>query len=177
MTTRARSFLERLEAFDGRDATPICGLVDEVDLTGDDLAELCDLARRPDLADGATWVIKNAADRYALHFGARESQRILALLDVVTSWGATMHLLHLVRHTTITKARKDGVLRAVLEHTEHPRPFVRAWAYDALARIAEAHPEHRDQAAALFDHAVAHDAASIRARIRNLREHFPWATT
>lgn len=177
MTPRTSTLAARLACFDGKDVTPLCALVDDVDPAGDDLAELCDLARRPELTDAATWVVKNAAERHDLRFGARDSARLLALLDRVTSWGATLHVLQLVRRATITKARKDGVQRAVLEATEHARPFVRAWAYDALAHLADAHAELRRQAVALFDHAAEHDTAAIRARIRDLREHFPWATT
>jgi HEAT repeat protein len=52
--------------------------------------------------------------------------------------------------------------------------FVRAWAYSVLASIGEQVKTDRKRIASTLKEAENDEAASVRARVRQLRKRFPW---
>ncbi len=173
MTTSA--WRRCLAEYDGRDTAPLRRAASLLEPDPATVTALCELASESSahVQDAATWVLKHFADdvhRYA----ARESTQIVKLLDRVTSWGATLHVVQLIPALTITAARKDATLRALLTCVDHDKPFVRAWAYHALACLADHFDEHRTDVRALIARAGEREKASVLARIRNTRKTYPW---
>ena len=171
--TPARATLDelrvRLAEYDGRSVT-ILGET-EAQLSSKDgyldaLIALCSV-REEHMAAGATWLIKSAL----------EAKRVLTPLQVETlitqlpsacGWAAQLHLCQSIGLLDIPVKHAGDVAAWINSLLAHDRPFVRAWALDALSHVAA----RDDGLAPSFEDALgkAHDdeAASVRARARNL---------
>ncbi len=51
---------------------------------------------------------------------------------------------------------------------EDDNKFVRAWAYNGFYELAKQYPEYRTEAGQLFEMALRDEAASVKARVRNV---------
>lgn len=86
----------------------------------------------------------------------------------VEDWQCALTLLQLADLiATPLKQPKDWA-RFATAHFTHKRPFLRAWAVNALCRLAAHHPEHLDAASRALTAARSDTAASVRARARNI---------
>lgn len=94
--------------------------------------------------------------------------RILGLLDSFSSWTSQLHVLQSIRYLNVPHPARHRCLRTLRTFVCHKRNFVRAWAYDALAALADQHPDCRDTAMQLIHEALGDEAPSVQARLRNI---------
>lgn len=116
---------------------------------------------------GASWLLRDH-----LTEGGRLDEtglaNLVAELDTVTDWGAVLHLLQSARHMNLTAENADRMARFAQDHARHARPFLRAWALDALVSLSTTSAQTHSAAAAALRAAHLDPAASVRARARNL---------
>jgi hypothetical protein len=159
-----------LLAWDGRDSLPLRDLADGLAVTPESVGQLVTLARRsePALPVGATWVLKRWLER-GHAFDRRLSGRLAVLLDRELPWAAALHVLQSLPRLDLTPDRWRDLEPALEAHRRSPRAIVRAWAYNGLALLADREPGLRRRVRALLDAALADEAPSVQARIRNVR--------
>ena len=136
---------------------------------GDDqfLRRLLDCCEDLQLEQQASWLLK----RFLESGGAAthdDAEKILRRLESVSSWQSQLHFLQSFRHLNIPQAASHRCLQTLRRLACHRRNFVRAWAYDALAALAEQHQDCRDAAMELIHSAHADEAPSVQARLRNI---------
>lgn len=121
------------------------------------------------VGDGASWLIKSALEKGA-QFSPDQVAALLTKAPLLTRWAAQLHLLQCVQHLTIPATHAPRLAALVRPSLMHERPFVRAWALDALSHLARQHPSFSEDFAAALCDAYDDPAASVRARARNLRD-------
>lgn len=131
---------------------------------------LTELAVEPqgNVSDGATWLIKSALEN-----GARLSPdqvgRFCEQLEALQSWAAQLHVCQSIRFLEVPRDEAAGLAGWLDPLLSHTRPFLRAWALDALYRLAKQHDSYRKDLERALSAAMDDDAASVRARARNLK--------
>ncbi len=131
------------------------------------LAELTSALADESLQDGATWLLKHHLERKSPLDEAR-AKEVLRVLPKLKSWVAKLHVLQCLQWMPIParyKKKLETFLRACLQEENK---FVRAWAYSGFCELARQHPEYRLEAQQLCQQAASSEAASVRARIRNI---------
>ena len=128
-----------------------------------------ELAADPQLETGATWLLK----RY-LELGGRltESQtgRLFALASRMQSWESRLHLLQSLLYLRVAEADRVPVETFLRQAIEDHNKFVRAWAYSGFYQLAKQYPAYRDETLQLCEMALRDEAASVKARIRNVMQ-------
>ncbi len=157
--------------FDGKSVEPFEAAAALWSPDASSMNELVALAAGSDVRVqvGATWVLKRWIET-----GVGDPQPIAAVIvDLIPEEmapDATLHLLQMLQHLELPTDRENALFRACSTLTEHPKKFVRAWAYDGLGRVAIQNRKFRARVTKLFDDAEENQPASVLARIRNLRK-------
>jgi len=70
----------------------------------------------------------------------------------------------------VAAEQADAVWKVLIEQRESEQKFVRAYSYNGMHLVACQHPQYEAEAAEYFELAQADEAASVRARVRNICE-------
>lgn len=135
-------------------------------------SRLIALSREAPVQAGATWLLKHHLETGA-GLPAKNTKQILGALDQLSHWEARLHLLQLLPLLKIAKGQGAKVARLLDECLADRRALLRAWAYNGFHELAVQHPDYRDRARALFETADQETAASVKARVRNIRKGSP----
>ena len=170
--------LSELSAFDGKHTEVLEALAARLSPRPALVRDLCALAKQDEakLQSAATWLLKRFHEQgYAYSEG--EIAMLLDLLGSVGPWEAKLHLLQMLPGLAVPEDRKAGLWRLCKGENflQSPNKFLRAWSYNALAVLATQHPAYRKDAAALLAAGREGEAASVRARIRNIVKELDWA--
>ncbi len=123
------------------------------------------------LQEAATWLIKARLEVHGAPT-ARDSARVCAAALVLARpdapWQAVLHILQCAQALAPPAGQdgRDALVQIAQAHETHSRPFVRAWAMDALCACAQLDPKFAADAARALAQAEADPAASVRARAR-----------
>ena len=169
MSALRETLLARLDEFDGK-AITILGEIEAAFGQEDGfLSEMAALADHPqsNIADGATWLVKSALDNGG-SLSAEDTAILLAHLPDGASWGAQLHVCQCIGRLELSPDQLAMLVQWLEPILAHQRPFLRAWSLDALWALARLDPALRDRAEAARKTALEDDAASVRARARNL---------
>lgn len=156
-----------LAAFDGKATTLLCEAkvqLREAPGFWDALFALADDAD-PMVQSGSTWLIQQSlkCGDLALDDAARA---LTPRLEGLHHWSAILHVLQTLDLYDRPRAEGPALARFAQTQIDAERPFVRAWAVNALCVLAVQHPEFRAAAETARDHALNDTAASVRARAR-----------
>lgn len=169
--TSCRDLLrDQIAEFDGRSTTILGEAEARFKNDADYLESLIALAGDPssEVSSGATWLLK-AFFEGGGSLSDVETTALMAQLANVTAWDAQLHLCQSARHLTLKGNDAKGFAAWLEPLMAHKRPFVRAWSVDALCRVAVQSPEYKNAAQDALAAASEDDAASVRARVRNVR--------
>ena len=164
--TRAR-LQDALSAFDGKAVSVLCeakvqlreapGFWDALfDLITDDA---------PMVQAGATWLVRQSLECGDLALDTAMAA-LAKRLDGLTHWTSLLHGLQTIDAVDRPLPEGPELARFAQAHIAHERPFVRAWAVNALCVLAIHHPDFRAAADTARTHALNDTAASVRARAR-----------
>ncbi|MEM7300166.1 MAG: hypothetical protein AAF468_03700 [Pseudomonadota bacterium] len=124
--------------------------------------------REVSVGDGATWLFKSALESgQTLSVG--QSEHLIATLPDLKGWAAQLHICQSVRYFSLDETQAEVVAGWLEPLLAHKRPFLRAWSLDAIWCLAKSHDKLRDRADTALSNAENDDAASVRARARNLK--------
>ncbi|MBV8212940.1 MAG: hypothetical protein JOZ08_06895 [Verrucomicrobia bacterium] len=118
---------------------------------------------------GATRLLKRYQETGA-QFPELLVPRLLELLTVVDRWESRFHLLQMLPGLPIPNSCAPQLKQSLLGWTLDRNLFVRSWAYSGLHRLASLYPKYRAQILPLLERAKTEEAASVRARLRQLGE-------
>lgn len=170
--------LKELAAFDGKHTEPLEALAERLAPDHTVIAELTALAGQDDakLQTAATWLLKRVQEDGCV-FSTDQIEGLLDLLEQSDSWEARLHLLQMLPAWALPAERSQALRRRLLgpAFLQAPNKFLRAWTYNALATLADQHPDYRKEVTTLLHHGAEDEAASVRARIRNAMKNKPWA--
>ena len=160
----------RLSVYDGK-ATTLLGEA-EAALSGEEgyLDALIGLLAEADghIANGASWLIKSALERGGV-LSEVQVEALLKHLPRLTDWATQLHICQSVRLLNVPARNAQVLADWVTGLLDHERPFLRAWSLDALGALAGQYREHSQAFNAALERAHQDQAASVKARARNLR--------
>lgn len=170
--------LSDLAAFDGTQTDVLEALAAKRAPEPRLVGELCTLAQRDEanLPAAATWLLKRFQEQGYVYSEA-ETAGLLDLFGSVGPWDARLHLLQMLPGLVVPEHRAPALWRLVKGEgfLQGPNKFLRAWSYNALAVLASRHPAYRKDTATLLAAGQEDEAASVRARLRNILKAIDWA--
>lgn len=161
---------EELCAYDGRSPT----LLSEISVryrgqTGfqSDLVTLA-FDEVPTIADGATWILKAELEDGCV-LPPQDVERLAERLNEVKAWQAQLHICQLIRYLKVPEKSEQSFETWLETMLDARRPFLRAWSVDAYCRLCGGNSQ---KTMSLLDRMKEDEAASVRARVRNLKREF-----
>ena len=90
------------------------------------------------------------------------------MLDKLEHWETKLHILQSIPFMPIEITERKKVDAFLRETLTDPNKFVRAWSYNGFYELAMQHSEYLNETKQFFEMAMRDEAASIKARIRNI---------
>lgn len=118
-------------------------------------------------ANAATWLLKQDLEAGG-KLGQAQVQALLDAIEGLSDWAAQLHILQSLRQLDLPESRAQALADWLKPLLVHKRPFLRAWALDALAHLARQHDGYDRDFGTALEKALDDDAASVRARARKL---------
>jgi len=125
------------------------------------------------LQKAASWLLK-----YQLESGTSIStanvKKVYGALPSLTGWESQLHILQCIPYMPIAAAEKKAVELFLRQCLSHDNKFVRAWAYNGFFELACQYDAYREETEHFFSLALKDEAASVKARIRQIAKNgFP----
>jgi len=119
-----------------------------------------------------TWMIRAYLAR-GVELSREQTAALLRSLARIEPDVARLHVCQLVVHLDIPARNAEQLARFLRGGISGRHKFTRAWALDALHRLALQYPRYRNEARLTLDRAGRDPAASVRARARRIVQESP----
>lgn len=120
-----------------------------------------------ELQVAATWLLNRVARNSPAALTPHGAE-VCARLPHLVEWEAQLHALQLLHvFMPFPAAHRLPLEWFVRECLVASNKFVRAWAYNALGLLADSFPQYAAERDRRYEYGLAHESASIRARIRH----------
>jgi hypothetical protein len=129
--------------------------------------DLMDALLEKEIQCGATWILKNHLCKKG-SFAPLYSKTLLDHLELFDHWESQLHILQSFEHLTINAAQKFTVENFIRLCLRSDKKLVRAWGYHGFHFFSKQFPEYKTEAETTMQKALLDEAASVKARIRNL---------
>ncbi|MDJ0757668.1 MAG: hypothetical protein QNJ45_29305 [Ardenticatenaceae bacterium] len=116
---------------------------------------------------GATWLLKRHLEE-GNKLTPQEIEAVYHLMPQLVHWETRLHILQCIPFMPIAAAEAEIVYVFLQESLRDKVKFVRAWAYGGFFELAAQHPVYAAEAQQLLDKALTEEAASVKARIRQI---------
>ena len=120
-----------------------------------------------ELQRAATWLLKKYLET-GNSVTASACRTIFGALSVQEHWESKLHMLQCLPYLEIPEDESAGLERFLEACLESDNKFVRAWAYNGFSELSLRFPRYRERVDGMLARAVVSEAASVRARIRNI---------
>lgn len=117
---------------------------------------------------GASWLLKAWLES-GKALETRQTNHIFNLLNHLEQWESRLHLLQCLEYLPISGHNKKQLEKFLRDNLEHTNKFIRAWTYNGFHLLAINHPEYQEEVDRFFEMALRDEAASVKARIRNIK--------
>ena len=92
----------------------------------------------------------------------------------LNNWDTKLHVLQILPSLTIPSQQFDPLQRNLKENTRSENKLLRAWSFNGLAVLADQHSSLRTEVNGILSSAQNDEAASVRARIRQISKSLDW---
>ena len=117
----------------------------------------------------AIWLLKQMAqDQFPFRH-----EHLIALfgsLPELTHWLSKLNFCQMLQHLPIPKQSTGNLIWFLERNLLDENRFLRAWSYSGFYELAKQHPEYFGYAAEQLERADLENAASVKARIRNIQK-------
>lgn len=158
---------QRIAAWDGKSSRDISAVYDLHHKDADFANTVIQLVGDTSFQKGATWLLKAWLED-GNKFTDDQIAQIYGLLLDLTEWESRLHVLQCMPFLPIGREQRRNVelfLRTTLVDTNK---FIRAWSYNGFYELASQYPEYTEEVQQFFEMAMRDEAASVKARIRNI---------
>ena len=115
----------------------------------------------------ATWLLKKHLET-GNSLTASACRSVLGALSVQEHWEGKLHLLQCLPCLEIPEDESAGLERFLEACLDSDNKLVRAWAYNGFDELSLRFPRYRERVEGMLARASVSEAASVRARIRNI---------
>lgn len=171
------NLIESLRKFDGRRTSELERLSSSMSRNDDSVVQLLAAAEHDEttVQVGSTWILKRWLEE-----GVPEVEDMAAnlvrLLKSATYWEVRLHLLQMLASIRVPARSLPELKRLLPILLTDDNKFVRAWALSVLAEIADQSDAMRKDVISTIQDAENDEAASVRARVRQLQKRYKWIT-
>ena len=120
-----------------------------------------------DLQRAATWLLKKHLE-VGNSLSAGDCRALIARLSVQEHWETKLHILQCLPYLDIVDEDSVGLEKFLEGCLNSDKKFVRAWAYNGYNELSLRFPRYREKVDGMLARASESEAASVRARIRNI---------
>jgi len=153
--------------WDGKSKDVIINIYERFCLQTDFIPQLIQLISQQTYQKGATWLLK-----HYFELGGKLEQKqvntIYSNLHLLQNWESKLHILQCIPYMTIVEAEKKNVESFLRNCLIDSNKFVRAWTYNGFYELSIQYPEYQKETKQFFEMAMRDEAASVKARIRNI---------
>src|SRR5450755_963658 len=159
----------QLQHFDGKDTDSLLRVAATLSPDRSTIDYLISLAERSDtpMQTAATWLLKHFQSR-DVSFTPDQVTRLVEQLRCPGPWESRLHLVQMLPGLALPAACTEQLFQSLVATLSERNKFVRAWVYTALHSLASQHRHYAPEVALLLDQASRDEAASVRARLRQL---------
>lgn len=158
---------EEIGSWDGKSAAALQSTYerhrDEADFVATILAHVADVESQR----AATWLLKKHLEA-GNSLSAAECRTVLGVLSDQVHWESKLHVLQCLPHLDIREDDCGGLENFLNSCIRSEKKFVRAWAYNGFNELSTCFPRYREKVDGMLARASESEAASVRARIRNI---------
>ena len=171
------SLIESLRRFDGKRTTELERLSASMSRNDDSVDQLLAAAEHDEktVQVGSTWILKRWVEE-----GVPEVEgmgaNLVRLLKSAPYGEVRLHLLQMLTSIRVPARSLPELKRLLPILLTDDNKFVRAWALSVLAEIADQSDAMRKNVILTIQDAENDEAASVRARVRQLQKHYKWTT-
>lgn len=164
-----------LESFDGKRTVVLEQLNDQLPRTERVMAELLAVAEHDEdrFQVGATWILKKWSDE-GEPLVAKSVATFVRILKQAVCWEVRLHLLQMLVSLDIPKRSQSALLKKLRDLLSDQNKLIRAWAVSVWVAIADQNEILRQEAIERLEQLEVDEAASVRARVRQLRKKYRW---
>lgn len=158
---------QAIQQWDGKSAEDISCIYDGYAGFTDFVSSTIALIKKEGSQKGASWLLKRHLENEQ-QLEPKQTAQLWALLSDLGCWETKLHLLQSLPYLKIGNNGKQKVehfLRCCLSDNNK---FVRAWAYHGFYELSLQYPEYQEETKRFFALAMKDEAASVKARIRNI---------
>lgn len=169
-TMASISHLEaQLRHFDGKHTDFLLRIAETLSPDGSTIDHLISLAGRSDapMRTAATWLLKHFQSRN-VSFTPAQVARFVEQLYSSGPWESRLHIVQMLPSVAIPAVCAEQLFQSLSVALSERNKFVRAWVYAALHSLASQHPDYAPEVIPLLDQASRDEAASVRARLRQM---------
>ncbi|MGB0911380.1 MAG: hypothetical protein ACPGYT_13540 [Nitrospirales bacterium] len=156
-----------IAAWDGRSGSDIRNMYDRYSHTSSFVSDLLRFTKEDSLQKGATWLLKQHFEKMEC-LEPSEVKAFCLLIPHLKGWETKLHVLQCIPYMSIPKTQKKKVETFLRKCLVDDAKFVRAWAYNGFYELAVQYPQYQGETKGLFEVAMRNEAASVKARIRNI---------
>ena len=158
---------EEIASLDGKSVAALQSTYErhsaEQDFVATILAHFADV----ELQRAATWLLKKHLE-VGNSLSAAGCRAVFGGLSVQEHWESKLHILQCLPCLDIPEDESVGLEMFLDACLESDNKFVRAWAYNGFNELSLRFPRYRKKVDGMLARASESEAASVRARIRNI---------
>ena len=165
------SIREELESFDGKHTDVLDRILSRHRRTNSLIESLVLLMadQQPSVQTGATWLLKRLAEN-DVEFKKEHLIALFGSLSELTYWLSKLHVCQMLQYVVIPRGSERNVAWFLERNLYDGNKFLRAWSYNGFYELARQHNEYFDYAIEQIERGETDKAASVKARIRNIRK-------
>lgn len=164
---KTMSLEQALHQWDGRSAEEIGFIYDRYAGHTDFVLSISALIKKSDSQKGASWLLKRHLENEQ-QLEPKQTAQLWALLSDLECWETKLHLLQSLPYLKVGNNDKQSVECFLRHCLSDNNKFVRAWAYHGFYELSLQYPEYQEETKKFFALAMEDEAASVKARIRNI---------
>lgn len=158
-----------IASWDGRSADDIAAVYQKYSGQRGFSKSLLKLLQVEELQAGASWLLKAWLEKGG-RLSKQDTGSFFHSFYVFQHWSARLHGLQCLPYLDVPDVEEKSLERFLRQQLTHENKFVRAWAYNGFALLSRKNPEFRQETELLFEMAMRDEAASVKARIRQIRK-------
>ncbi|HEX7530990.1 MAG TPA: hypothetical protein VF333_07595 [Pyrinomonadaceae bacterium] len=159
----------RLQHFDGKHMDSLRRVAATLLPDGPTIDQLISLAERSDapMQTAATWLLKHFQSRN-VSFTPAQVTRLVEQLCSSGPRESRLHMTQMLPNLALPAACTEQLFQSLVFALSERNKFVRAWVYTALHSLASQHRDFAPEVIPLLEQASRDEAASVRARLRQM---------
>ena len=158
---------EEMRSWDGKSAVALQSAYECHRAEEDFVATILAHVAQVESQRAATWLLKKHVQAGNV-LSAADCRTVFGALSDLDHWESKLHLLQCLPFLEISEEDCTGLERFLDACIKSEKKFVRAWAYNGFNELSKRFPRYREEVDSMLARASESEAASVRARVRNI---------